>query len=156
MKIESKKLTKIFILVLLMPSIKMIAQESKKVELIYGDWELSTKKSTDSLLIFHSKESNHFDKRFSEHIFSFKESNKGVLSEIKYSDVIYCYPSSNFSHGSEKWTIVKPLNRLERIFYDEEDELLYSCTYEISRLNKNVLELKLISEFFNENWVEKK
>ena len=113
------------------------AQKAQNLALIYDDWELSIKMSTDSILIFHSKNSENKD---------------GVISIIEHYDSPFCpTPPNSQGFGTEKWTIIKPLKRIERMFFDEKDELIYSCLYQISHLEKNYLELNLISEYFDED-----
>ncbi len=152
MKTRSILITITITLLMMKP---LCAQELRNLELIYGDWQLSTKESTDSILVFHSKKYNTTDKYALRDIISFKENKEGIISIIEHHDSEFCaVPYSSQVLGIEKWLIVKPINRIERMFYDEKEQLMYSCSYQINHLKKNYLELNLVSEYFNEDWDE--
>lgn len=134
------------------------AQEKINLELLFNNWAISSKESTENLLILRnpSQPNNLFaDDLNTIYIFKIGLDSVVCTSDIKNHSGWICGSQSTSSKSSipkkEIWSLEYENNQLTRGYYFGNDESpVYAGIYKIMSLNDNYLKLQLIDEVFNE------
>ena len=128
----------------------ILAQESINLNYLYGQWVVPPEFTDVDFLELHPYRIG-FKKREKDGVITFKKADDNIIHCSSSSNIV-CGPSSGSFFGSEKWVVIPDSTRLENQFLDEKNVKIYSITYEIVDVNREVLKLKRISEYFNEDW----
>jgi len=127
-----------------------LAQDETNYKHLYNDWVISTSIVDETNL--ELRPYNIWSKKSKQdQIVSFQKAEQNILFKKTYRNSGPCVTFLGEVLGFEKWMFTLSSGRLQHLFLDENQELLYSSTYEIVELGQNILKLKRVSEHFNGN-----
>lgn len=114
-------------------------------KVIYQNWRLSNTSSlTDSTLVFYSNQRNVNPIHNDKYEVMFISGDIGIVK----GNAPLCGYDGNYT--IDKWVLLKPSSKIEHLFL-EKDKILHTATYEVTKLTKQALHLKLISEYYGDN-----
>ncbi|MDC6366446.1 MULTISPECIES: hypothetical protein [Flavobacteriaceae] len=140
---------------LLLLTVDGVISQEINFDYLYDDWVISDVESNEELLVLRYPKIKNLSKEEMRIVYDFRINADSILSNIVVgSGFIGCGtpPVGNYGERmKEQWSLTKENGRLERKYYQEEDQKpIYTSTFEIVQLKEGCLKLQLIDEIFTE------